>query len=158
MALRREIKLQTEDAGLTRYRLGPAKVYLDDLQLIYETLAEANEETDDSAEGKAAPVTITAGEASADLPEDLVDAKPEELQHVRLTIKNPAITVSLSRRYASIYVNSSNRGSVELANGIRNFINHRKSFRAAVYFWGIPRSHGVSHGYSGFCFLRTTSE
>jgi hypothetical protein len=137
MALRREIKVQPEDFGPIRYRLGPARIYLDDVELIYEALlAVADKKTEGSQDNKAASIIITAGDARADLPDDLRDARPEELQKVRIAIKDPAVSVDLFRRYAVVSAISSESGAKELAAGIRNSVNRRRSFWAVYYFWG----------------------
>jgi hypothetical protein len=112
------------------------------VELIYETLLAAasekaaNSQTDDSRDNKAASIIITAGEARADLPDDLRDARPEELQKVRVAIKNPVISVDLFRRYADVSIISSDPEAKELAAGIQDFVNRRHSLRAVYYFWG----------------------
>ena len=142
MALRREIKIQPEDFGPIRYRLGPARIYLDDVELIYETLLAAAGENagdskdDDAQDYKATSIIITAGDARADLPDDLRDARPGEVQRVRIAIKNPAISVDLFRRHAVVSTISSEPDAREVAVGIQNFVNRRRSLRALYYFWG----------------------
>lgn len=142
MALRREIKIETEDAGPIRFRLGPARLYLNDVELIYETLLAAaskkavDSSTDDSQDNKAASIIITAGEARADHPCDLRDAQPEELQKVRIAMKDPAISIDLYRRYANISTVSSDSEAKELAAAIHSFVNRHYSPRAAYHFWG----------------------
>lgn len=41
MALRREIKIRAQYPSLASYRLGPAQLYLDDVQVIYSSLVKA---------------------------------------------------------------------------------------------------------------------
>jgi hypothetical protein len=43
MALHRVIKISPESPGLVNYRLGPSKLYLDDIDLIYQELLKAAE-------------------------------------------------------------------------------------------------------------------
>lgn len=134
MALRREIKTKIQDVSLTRYHIGPATIYLDDIELIYETLLKAaNAESGHSPDcNNPDSVIIKAGEARADIPSDLCDAKPKELQEVRIAIRHPAITVTFRRRISTIWADSEGK---DLAAGIRDFINSRRSFFSSLYVW-----------------------
>ena len=56
MALRREIEIQADP---TRYKLGPARLFLDDVQLIYKTVQEAaREKAQDSQDNEPPTVDI----------------------------------------------------------------------------------------------------
>jgi hypothetical protein len=169
MALRREIKTQAQSLGIISYDLGPAKIFLDDVQLIYDTLfvaaskraesSQRNKEdstvTQDSQE-KEISVAISAGEAKADLPDDLRDANPEELERVRIAIKDPLVSVDLWRQYADVSAESSDPEATALAVGIRDFVNNKRSLRSAFHFWGRKEiaffmiALGLSIGVSAF--------
>ena len=82
MALHREIKALSNEPGLITNRLGPAKLYLDDIQTIYDALNNAANEKparlwqewrrNSLSDGiETSPVVITAGEAIANEPDDL---------------------------------------------------------------------------------------
>jgi hypothetical protein len=137
MALRRVIKTQSQDSGFVRYTLGPAKAYLDDVQSIAEALlAAAQKRAKDSEANEPVQVLIAAGEAIADEPSDLRDARPEELQRARIAIKDPLISVDLWKRGASVSTVSSDVEGQELAVGIKEFVNRRRSPRAAIFLTG----------------------
>jgi hypothetical protein len=136
VALRREIKIQPQDASLVRYRLGPARIYLDDVQAIYETiLKETHKRVQDSEDGKSIEIFIRAGsDASAESPDDLRDAKPEELRRVRIGTSRPPILVELGLDSAD--VSASDPEGKDLVAGIRNYVNRRRSGWAVFYCWG----------------------
>jgi hypothetical protein len=158
MALRREIRITAQYARPTRCRLGPAKIYLDDVQLIYESLAKAAiKRAKDSNVTEPAQIFIGAGEAYAESPDDLRDAKPEELQKVSIGIEHPAIVVDLHRRFASIsaYSDVEDYDGEEVANRIRNYINSRRSFRAAFLCWRPTELRRLVLGWFSFFILGT---
>lgn len=139
--LRRSIKIEIEpeDPGLVRYRLGPSKLYLDDVNLIYETLVAASKER--AGDGNSpAPVVITAGEATADSPEDLRDATPKELRKVTIALDNPLLFVELWATYAGATAKSADREGKALAMGIRQHIKSRRTLsaiRPSGGFWNL---------------------
>ena len=102
MALHREIKVNTDEVGLVTSRLGPAKLYLDDIQTIYDVLFKTvDKKLRIPGILKRPSVVITAGEAIADLPNDLQEATRDELREVKITLNEPLITVS--RVSAGVY-------------------------------------------------------
>lgn len=72
---------------------------------------------------------ITAGDATADKPEDLRDATPEELRRVRLALDSPLISIDLWEYRADISAGASDTDGRALADGIRNFINDKRYLR-----------------------------
>jgi hypothetical protein len=136
MALRRVIKTGSSGSGLVRYRLGPSRLYLDDLQSIYDSLSAVVEkrdkvsdshESEDPADETHVGIEIEAGEAIADELIDLRDARPKELEELRISSRNPRITIDLWKRIAVISAFSTDREAEELAIGIRDYINSRRS-------------------------------
>lgn len=128
MTLRRVIKTQPQGSGLVSYKIGPSKLYLDDLQMIYDTLVVAAEQRiSDSKTGSAVSIEIKAGDASADEIIDLRDARAEEVKRVRISLRDPLVTVRLLRTYADVSGLTTDSSSLELAAGIRDHINSRRS-------------------------------
>jgi hypothetical protein len=133
--LRREIKIQPDDdPGLVRHRLGPSKLYIDDIALICDTLREASESRAKATDTEAAPVVITAGEAMADSAEDLRDATPSELRSVRIALDRPLVSVDLWARSADVSAQSSDVDGKALALGIRDFVKSKRSWRGINVF------------------------
>lgn len=126
MPLHREIEI-ADESGLVQYRLGPSKLYIDDIRLIYSLLLENSKARTGESGEEAAPVVITAGKATADLPEDLSEARPEELQTVRVALDRPLVAVDLRRRGAVVTAQSSDPRATALARGIRDDVNSKRS-------------------------------
>jgi hypothetical protein len=151
VALRRVIYAPDQRPGLVSYRLGPAKLYLDDIEAIYQLLlntgqhgvAELDEATDLDKRSveKQSSVQITAGEAIADLPEDLRDAKPRELKRVSLALKSPAVVVELGYLIARVSALRSCAAGRAAAEGIRDYVNSR--VRPYSGFWFVRGTHDV---------------
>jgi hypothetical protein len=141
MTLRRTINIGDKTAGLITFPRGPSKLYLDDIELIYQTLINAAEERGKNSEsGQVAPVAIYAGEAVADSPEDLREARPEELKRVRIALNDPVVTVDLWRpSLADVSAVGSDSDGSALAVGIRDFVNQRRSLRHG-FRWFTGRS------------------
>jgi len=148
MALRREIETQAQDSEIIHYHFGPATIYLDDVQLVYDKiLAAVTEKAQDSQgqrlrrklrilrDDQAPSIVIKAGEAHAGSLSDLSEARPKELKEVYLIIESPEISVAFTRQDAGISVSSSVPNGQELAIGIRNYINKRRSLREAIRLW-----------------------
>lgn len=135
MAFIRTIKIKN-DPGLIRYRLGPSKLYLDDIQLIHKTLNDASEARakDGEESGNAAPVVISAGEGTADLPEDLRAAWPEELQTVEIAVGRPVVSVELYRRAAVVTAQSSDIEGTAVALSVRDYVNSKRSLAGVKIF------------------------
>jgi hypothetical protein len=139
--LRRSIKIEfePEDPGLVHYRLGPSKLYLDDVNLIYETLIAASKER--AGDGNSpAPVVITAGEATADSPEDLRDATSKELKKVTVGLDDPLLFVELWATHAGVTAKAADREGKALATGIRDYIKSRRTLsaiRPSGGFWNL---------------------
>ncbi len=127
MSLHRTIEIKPHNPGVARYALGPSRLYLDDIQLIHETLAKAANRRADSLGGEAAEVVITAGEAIADEPSDLRDANSEELARVRIALDSPLISINLKTRWADVSVQTSDSEGRDTAVGIRDYINKKRS-------------------------------
>ncbi|WFB07388.1 hypothetical protein LRS74_10250 [Streptomyces sp. LX-29] len=123
MALQRSIKIPSNDPGLVRYRLGSSKLYLDDVQIIYEALKELERKS-----GCVEAVSLTAGDAIADEPDDLRDATSEELKSVRLALKDPLVSVDLWDERADVTA-SSNTESRAVAVAIRDFVKGKRNLR-----------------------------
>lgn len=121
------------DDVLVRHRLGPSRLYLDDVQLIYESLVRAACERVSNDEGiEAAPVVITAGDSVAESgPDDLRDATPRELQDVQLSLARPLVSITLSRQWAGATAQASDNEGMKVARGIQAYINKRKT-RAGI--------------------------
>jgi hypothetical protein len=140
MALRREIRVVEpppkleKNEKIVEYNLGPSKLYLDDIRLIYQRLLDSaiSERSADSGDGKAdPPVGIFVSGAIADAPEDLRDATPKELRRVSIISTNLGIGVFLGSQYTSkIEVWSPSKGD-RIASAIRDFVNGKRSFRGA---------------------------
>lgn len=137
MALRRVIKVveapPPELEKSVEYNLGPSKLYLDDIRLIYQTLLDSaiSARSADSEDSKAGqPVDIFVSGATADAPEDLRDATPKELRYVSIISINPGVGVFLGSQFKStIRVLSPSGEGIALA--IRDFVNGKRSFRGA---------------------------
>ena len=54
MALRREIETQAQDSEIIHYHFGPATIYLDDVQLVYDKILAAVTEKAQDSQGAAA--------------------------------------------------------------------------------------------------------
>ncbi len=150
MALRREIEIKSQENGPVKYKLGPARLYLDDLQLIYDTLFSfARKRSGDSADTNSVHLEIKVGDAVADEIDDLRDARPAELRNVRISLRDPLVTVSLRRSYADLWAASTDIGSQELAAGIRDYVKGRRSLLSAM------RSTSAMYVGSLFLYLVT---
>ena len=133
LPLHRTIEI-ADEPGLIRYRLGPSKLYIDDVRLIYEHLVDDSKARTRESGEEAAPVVITAGKATADLPEDLSEATPKELQTVRVALDRPLVTVDLWRRGAGVTAQSSDPRATALARGIRDNVNSKRSLLGIKVF------------------------
>jgi hypothetical protein len=134
MAIHRRIEIADDDPGLTRYRLGPSKLYLEDVALIHKTLVDASETRAKKSGEEAAPVVITIGEATADWPADLSDATPKELLRVRVALDRPVVSIDLWRRGAGVTAQSSDPLATRLACGIRDDVNGKRSMAGIKIF------------------------
>jgi len=134
--LNRMIEIKNDDPGLIRHRLGPSKLYLDDVRLICNTLKIASEARarDDGEFDKVAPVVITAGKATADSPEDLCDAWPKELQTVKIALGRPVVSVELYRRSAGVTAQSSDIEGKAVALSVRDYVNSKRSLAGVKIF------------------------
>src|SRR5690348_3243605 len=144
MALRRDLPIEDEP-GLIRHRLGPSKLYLDDVERIYNHLVGASEKkAKESGENKeAAQVKITAGKGTiADLPEDLCEANAEELLEVSVALDWPVVSVDLWRRGAGVTAQSSDPEARELARRIHEHIKSKRSW-ASVKIVKSPADGGL---------------
>jgi len=100
------------------------------MKLFLKKLANRNQYPPDD---EPLSIIIKAGEAYADLPDDLRDAKPEELHRVRIVTRRPAIMVDLKQRNANVW--TSDPDAKDLAAGIRDFVNRRRSFWGTFFSW-----------------------
>jgi hypothetical protein len=134
MALRRVIYPPGQRPGFSTFRLGPAKLYIDDIEVIHKTLLEAAEKRKpELAEGESASVVITAGEATADVPDDLSEARVEELRRIRLTLNNPVIVVELCYPLQSrVSAMDSDADGRAVAEGIRDYVNGRSRWYSGL--------------------------
>ncbi|MFH0177222.1 hypothetical protein [Streptomyces cacaoi] len=136
MALYRRVKIPPSDAGLTRYRLGPSRLFLEDVQAIYDALCEAaKQRAEESEDGEASSVTIVADETPADSPQDLLEATPEELRNLRMASKKPLVSVDLWSHYADVSAQSSDVEGEAVARGIRDYVNRRRHWRGGYRFF-----------------------
>lgn len=130
MGLRRNIQLPGD--MLVRHRLGPSKLYIDDVQIIYDFLITAAEARAIREGTEAASVVITAGDAVAQSgPYDLRDATPRELQEVQLSLARPLVSITLSRQWAGATAQASDNEGTSVARGIQAYINKRRT-RAGI--------------------------
>jgi hypothetical protein len=137
VALRRVIHTPSQRPGLVIYRLGPAKLYLDDIDLIHQTLRRVGEERcKELPPGETlstAVVSITAGEATADVAEDLSEARPEELRKVRISLGLPLVVVQLGYpASASVSALASDADGLAAAQGIRDYVNSRSRWHSRL--------------------------
>jgi hypothetical protein len=131
--LHRKIPIVGEP-GLIRHRLGPSKLYIDDVELIYDLLVDASNTRAEESGEKPAPVVITAGEAVADLVENLSDATPKELLKVHIALDQPLVSVDLWRRWAVVTAQSSDPKARELALSIRKYVKDKRSVTGVKLF------------------------
>src|SRR5271170_222522 len=137
MAFTREIEMKNGDPGLIRYRLGPSKLYLDDIRLICNTLkivSETRAEDSEKKSGEAAPIKITAGKGTADYPEDLREAWPNELQTVKIALDRPVVSIELYRRSAVVTALSSDTEGKTVALSVRDYVNSKRSLAGVKIF------------------------
>jgi hypothetical protein len=125
MALHRQIR----SIGDYRIRLGPSKLYLDDIQDILstvETFAKEHSPRPDD-KGKDWTIALAAGKAIADSVEDLRDATQDELKRVLILLNKPSVQISLSRYVAFIETDNDDLESRALADDLAAFINSKKA-------------------------------
>lgn len=136
MGLDRTIEIRNDNPGLIRFRLGPSKLYLDDIRLICKTLRKASEaDVKDSKEIRAAaPVVIAAGKAIAESAEDLRDAWPDELRTLKIALGRPVVSVELYRRSAAVTAQSSDVEGRAIALGVRDYVNGKRSLAGVKIF------------------------
>jgi hypothetical protein len=161
MALRREIKTQPKRSKAARYRLGPAKLYLDDVQLIYDTLfSTAQEWASDSADEEPIDIELKAGDALADEVSDLRDARTEEIKKVTISADGHLFSViaCLHSSVATIWAISVDSKGEELAAGIRDYINGRRSLSLAIRFSWIPYMFALMGGLMTCLFSAIASQ
>src|SRR5688572_23571015 len=106
-------------------KLGPARLYLDDIDDICTSLREHAAEVHDEFE---APLVIQAGDAVADETDDLRQATKEELDSILLYLPGDSpISVSFGRIRAQIEVEAADLKARALAEDIQSFILGRRS-------------------------------
>ncbi|MFJ4619787.1 hypothetical protein [Streptomyces sp. NPDC088812] len=155
MALHREIEIsQQGDPGFVRYRLGPSRLYLNDVELIHTTLVKAAKERADSLDTEAAEVRITARDATADAPGDLRDATLSELQRVRISVEAPLISVDLWSENADVSAQASDAEGKAVAEGIKKFVDAKRSLRGG-YQW-LDGTHDVVLLISGIALAASS--
>ena len=130
--------------GLYRIPIGPAKLYLDDIQDIVsnlEVFALALQKEPDSqvitgvAEGASAPnldenlVRIVAGSASADVVEDLRDATNDELKRLTISLDSQRVSIDLWEIFADISISREDLQARALADDIAGFIRGKRPYR-----------------------------
>jgi hypothetical protein len=130
--LQRDLPVKDEP-GLIRHRLGPSKLYIDDVERIYNGLDKAAKAR--AGDTTAACVVITAGKGTrADLPEALRGANAKELPKVSLAIDGPVVSVDLWRRGAGVTAQSSDPGGSKLADDIRDYVREERSWASIKIF------------------------
>ncbi|MCO1616736.1 hypothetical protein M8C11_18650 [Micromonospora sp. CPM1] len=118
--------------------LGPARLYLDDLEEIWREVSALKAPENDPLRDWQGNLTIRAGDAEADSIDDLSKASRSELDDVSLLNfkSGKPVTVRLSRRQAYVSVDSTDAEGVKLAEDIKSYIDKRRS--AAVSFIAHP--------------------
>jgi hypothetical protein len=131
MALRRSIR--TSGPRAYQRTLGPAHLFLDDVETIRQSLSDAaaqraalnREDEPDFVEGDVS-VSVSAGPAEADDVDDLREAAREEIDQLSLSLRNPRIQVNLWRRGADVSADAEDDDAQRLADDIAKFVeNHR---------------------------------
>lgn len=107
-----------------RYRrsLGPALLYLNDLDQIINYLRRDGE------------VTIRAGNAVADDVDDLRHARPSDLEDVEILAPAYEVQVNVSRHNANVYTVYDGDGAKERVDGVAHLVNTFKSLRGHPVF------------------------
>lgn len=126
--------------------LGPARLYLDDIEAITASLetfvkerraAEATEAKDTISKAKEpdspddVSIELFAADAKADSIEDLRDATPEELNHLTIFCEDPTISIDLWHIQAEVLTDRSNPEARALADDIAAFVKCRRSWSAS---------------------------
>jgi hypothetical protein len=144
VALKRSLNLSADSPFSVR--IGPARLYLDEVRDIRNALLEfgqklaTNENNDSEAAGPI--VELSAATATADEIEDLKDATRKELNHITLALSAPRIRIDLWREYAEIIAESDTAEVRRFVEIIADFIARYRSWRAflrpAVGFFAFP--------------------
>ncbi|WP_444949638.1 hypothetical protein [Micromonospora ureilytica] len=142
--LQREIRRRPADVEL---KLGPARLYLDDIRDIYDLLKSFAEKLATKNPDALPPdVSLTAGEATAASIDDLKDATSKELRdiHMSLFSRETRVWISLSPISSRASVNADDTEGRALVEDIAYFINKRRSSATAGLF---------AHPFLYFCSL-----
>ncbi|MDG4826776.1 hypothetical protein O7635_33415 [Asanoa sp. WMMD1127] len=132
MTLHRQIRRTQPGEVRHSITLGPARLYLEDLEAIVETLkdfASTAVEAGATEPPAVRHVTIQAADAVADAVEDLKEATTAELNEVKVYVNGPsAVDLSLGNSHARIEVDAGDPDARALASDLAVFIGSRRSY------------------------------
>lgn len=139
MALRRSIR--TSGPRAYQKTLGPALLFLDDIETIRQSLLDAaaeraalnREDEPDFVEADVS-VSVSAGTAEADDVDDLREAAREEIDQLSLSLRNPRIQVNLWRRGADVSADAEDDDARRLADDIAKFIEDHRPWSRGLRF------------------------
>src|SRR3954451_923836 len=106
------------NTGPRSYRrgLGRIKLYLNDLDDLLEYLRR-----------QCKAVSSQAGEATAENPDDLIEATPRELKSVIVTTSEPALRVNLLRRAADVSTTQTSAEARAMVDDVHGLLRRRRS-------------------------------
>ena len=132
-----------------RTKFGPALLYLDDVNHIYDMLLKFSRKVSDgqsfskvsvrnSRTSKSyEAVTILAADFHADAVEDLKEVSRSNLNQLSLSLSHPDVTIKLWKEGAEVTVKSPGLEALEFVSSVRGFVNSRRNIWVCFYRFSI---------------------
>src|SRR5258708_10782498 len=151
------LRRQIRSYGPYRVTLGPAKLFLDDIQDIISAIEsfivkrQKEEGSSLTANGKEEPsepsaVVIVAGNAIADSVEDLREASKEELNHLSLVLESPHFNIDLWHIDADITTVRDDLEARTLADDIAAFVKSKRALFRGVWLASVGLAYLIILG------------